>query len=213
MNPLEQFLLWVTYANLYDGSKMGYMGPGVRWNILGVLWLIALTAFTAKRFSTHFNNGFFPQPENRMRALLWAFAVLLFGFLATFLIQMMMDDFITDPINLSFGSWIYLAKGRGDFSVLKFINFKWDVYMLIFIFSLVSYLTGIWRFYQFTKTSLFWLSATVVFQLILGSQHIFYFLALSGYERLTTFWVSYPWFRILTGFFGASIIKKPERSA
>lgn len=212
MNWLEQFLLWITYANLYDSNRANYMGTGIRWNILGVFWMLILIAFTAKRFSGHFNNGFFPKPLQNPRSHLWNLALLLFAFASTFLLQMMVDDFITDPINLCFGSWKYLAQGRGEFAILKFVNFKWDVYLVIFIYALTFSLFGIWRFYQFTKISLLCLSITVVFQILLGYYHVFYFLDLTGYARLITFWVSYPWFRIFTGFLGASIIKKPGAS-
>lgn len=212
MNWLEQFLLWISYANLYDSNKANYMGLGVRWNILGVLWMLILIGFTAKRFSGHFKNGFFPKPKQNLNSYLWMMALLIFAFVSVFLLQMMVDDFITDPINLCFGSWKYLAPGRGAFSILKFINFKWDVYLLIVIYSLVFAATGIWRLYQFTKTSFFWLSITVIFQVALGYYHVFYFLDLTGYSRLMTFWVSYPWFRIFTGFLAASLIKKPGGS-
>jgi hypothetical protein len=212
LNLLEQFLQWITYANLYDSNRLNYLGTGVRWNILGVFWLLILVAFTAKRFSGHFNNGFFPKPAHNPRSYLWMIAVFLFAFVVTFLLQMMIDDFITDPINLCFGSWKYLAPGRGEFSILKFISFKWDVYLLIGIYSIVLAITGIWRLYQFTKTSLFWLSVTVIFQVALGYYHVFYFLDLTGYARLMTFWLSYPWFRIFTGFLGISLIKKPGGS-
>jgi hypothetical protein len=201
MNLFEQFLQWVTYAQCV----------GDRWNILGVLWLAALVTMSMRRFAIHYDkSGIFPKPSTKSKQDLWYFSLMIFGFLSTMLLQMMVDDFITTPINLAFGSWALLAPHLGEFSFLKLLAFKWDVYALIIVYSMVFYLTKLWRFYQFTRGSAFWLILTVSFQIFLGSQHVFYFLNLSGWERIYTFWISYPWFRIFTGFLGASIIKKPR---
>lgn len=203
MNLFEQILLWFTYAECL----------GNKWNILGVFWLTALVFMSMKRFEHHFDkSGIYPKPSTKSKQDLWYFSLLIFGFLSTMLLQMMIDDFITTPINLVFGSWELLVPHLGEFSFLKLLAFKWDVYALILCYSLVFYLTKVWRFYQFTKASAFWLILTVSLQIFLGSQHIFYFLNLTGYNRIYTFWISYPWFRILTGFLGASIIKKPGGS-
>jgi hypothetical protein len=203
LNLIEQFLLWITYLN-FGGNK---------WNIFGVLWLLALMAFTYKRFYAHFNlNNFFPKPAHNPRSIYWRGALILFSFTAVFLIQMIVDDFITTPINLAFGSWNLLAPHLGGFSPFKMFMFKVDVYLLMLLYAVIFGVLRIWQFYHFTKYSAVWLSLTVLFQIFLGSQHVFYFLDLTGYERLITFWVSYPWFRILTGLFAASIIKKPEGS-
>jgi hypothetical protein len=138
--------------------------------------------------------------------------VLIFAFIGVFLFQILVDDFITVPINLAFGSWSLLAPHMGTWALWKLVAFKWDNYAMVILFSLVFYVTGVWKFFHFTASSLFWLSVTLLFQLMLGSLHIWYFLGLSGYDRLTVFWVSYPWFRIFTGFLAASLIKKPGKT-
>jgi hypothetical protein len=174
---------------------------------------MALIVMSMRRFEIHFqNSGIFPKPSSKSKQDLWYFSLMIFAFLSTMLLQMMVDDFITTPINVAFGSWDLLAPQFGQFSFLKLFLFKWDVYALIVCYSLIFYLTKVWRFYQFTKASAFWLICTVSLQVLLGSQHVFYFLDLTGYDRIYTFWISYPWFRIFTGFLGASIIKKPGGS-
>jgi len=205
-NPLlaQNFLLYITYMNL----------GGNKWNIFGVLWLLALMAFYCKRFYGHFNlNNFFPKPEKNPRSLYWRGALILFSFTAVFLVQMVVDDFITTPINLAFGSWDLLAPHLGEFSFYKLFMFKVDVYLLILLYATIFAVLRIWQFYHFTRYSALWLSLTILLQILLGSQHIFYFLNLEGSERLITFWISYPWFRIFTGLFAASIIKEPESGA
>lgn len=200
MNLLEQLLLWISYFNL-GGSK---------WNILGILWLGALMWMSYKRFHGHFQKGFFPQPGHNPRSKIWVGCVIAFAFTSTFLLQMMVDDFITTPINLAFGSWYLIAPHLGPFTFLKLLEFKVDVYLGIMLYSVAFYMTSLWRFYHFTKWSMLWLSLTLILQVFLASQHIFYFLDLTGYDRIYAFWMSYPWFRIFTGLLGASLIKKPE---
>lgn len=205
MSWLDQLLQGITYMNLGEN----------KWNILGVFWLISLCIFYYIRFKKHFTNGYLPRPagnphHNRKRIIAWHFVIILFAFGIVYLLQMMLDDFITTPINLVFGSWSLLTPHMGSFSFLKLIAFKWDVYCSIIIYSLFFTFFKIWRFFRFTKYSTLLLTITVVFQFILASNHVFYFLDLSGSERIFTYWVSYPWFRILTGLFCASIMKKPE---
>lgn len=205
MNWLEQFLLWITYLNVYPGSQ--------KMNILGVFWLISLMFIAVKRFSWQFTNiQDWKKPEEKSRGYLWTFAILLFTFIAVFMWQIIIDDLITVPINLAFGSWPVMVPGRGAFSIEKLFIFKWDNYAYLAISGSLFYLAGIWKMYHFTKASLIWLSITIVDVVLLASMHVFIFITLSGYDRLFAFWVSYPWFRIFTGFLLASMIKKPGGS-
>lgn len=181
-------------------------------NIVGVIWAVALIFLAGRRFSWHFTEAGWKKPAPGARSYLWIFAMVLFGIVAVFMFQILSDDFITVPISLAFGSWKVLVPGRGDFSFLKLIAFKWDNYAVLAVFSSVFYISGVWKFYHFTKQSLFWLSVTVAFVVLVSSLHIFTFMQLSGYARLTAFWSTYPLFRIYTGFMFASIIKKPGGS-
>jgi hypothetical protein len=201
LSLLRQFLLDVTYGNLWPG--------GLRMNILGVLWAAALIIVAARRFSWQFSSvQDWPRPAGRFRGYLWVVAIVLFAIIAVFLFQIIVDDFITVPIQLAFGSWSILVPGRGGFTLLKLIAFKWDNYSVVILISALFYLCGIWRFCHFTKASLFWLSVTVAFVAVQSYYHVFSFMQLSGDARITAFWIGYPWFRIITGFLFASLIKK-----
>jgi hypothetical protein len=204
LNWIEQLLLWITYFNVYPG--------GLRMNILGVFWAVALIYLAARRFSWHFTDAGWERPAARARKYLWIFAMVLFGIIAVFMFQIVTDDFITVPISLAFGSWKVLVPGRGEFSLLKLIAFKWDNYAVLAVTASLFYISGVLKFYHFTKVSLFWLSLTVGSVVIVSMFHVFSFMQLSGYERLTAFWFTYPWFRIFTGFMFSSIIKKPGGS-
>jgi hypothetical protein len=182
-------------------------------NILGVLWAAALIILAARRFSWHFTEAGWPMPSARARKYLWILAMILFAVIAVFMFQILTDDLITVPISLAFGSWKVLVPGRGDFSLWKLILFKWDNYAVLAITGSVFFLCGVWKFYQFTKASLVWLSLTVSLVILVSSFHVFTFLQLSGEARLTAFWLTYPSFRIISGFLLASMIKKPGGSS
>lgn len=199
MDWLYQFLLWVTYQELWNGHSA---------NILGAFWLIALMIMAARRLSWHCSNIGWAQPSHGYKRVLWLFAVLLFGFLFAFLFQIVTDEFVTVPLSLAFGGWSLMVPTLGPFTIWKLIVFKWDSYMLILVYSSVFFLSGVWKFCHFTKKSLIWLIAIIVFASFIYGMGIFYFLNLSGWARIRAFWVSYPPWRILTGFLGASIIKK-----
>lgn len=204
MGIIEQLLQWFTYVELWPGGKAA--------NLFGVLWLIALTFVASRRFSWHFSELGWGKPSKLPKRALWIFAIILFGFLSTFLLQIITDEFISVPMGLVFGSWNLLAPHLGAFSLWKLIQFKWDSYLLILVYSSVFYVSGVWKFYHFTKESLIWLIVLLGFTFFLNSQGIIYFLNLSGWARIRNFWLSYPEWRIITGFLGASIIKKPGGS-
>lgn len=205
MSWVEQLLLWITYVNLYPGTQ--------KMNILGLFWFISLMFVAVKRFSWQLTNvQEWKKPAGKGKRYLWIFAVLLFAFIAVFMWQIIIDDLITVPINLAFGSWTVMVPGRGAFSIEKLFIFKWDNYSYLLITGLLFYLAGIWKMYHFTKASLVWLSITILDVIMLASMHVFIFITLSGYDRLFAFWVSYPWFRIFTGFLFVSMIKKPGES-
>jgi len=137
-------------------------------------------------------------------------------FLAAYMIfffQMVLDDFITSPINLLFGSWELRASVFGEFSMWNWLMTKWDVYTMITLFFLVFSTKQLWQFFRFTKQSVVWLILIIGFSLVIANTHWWTHLRYDGWMRIQVFWLSYPQFRILTGFFVASLIKplrKPQ---
>ena len=184
---------------------------GNKANILGFIWLLALWFVAYKRFRGHFAKGYFPQPQQSYKRFLWVFAVLLISFGSVFLLQLLMDDAVTTPISIAFGSWDKLMRDKGDFTLLRLFNFKWDVYGLIFSYLFFFTAARLWQFFQFTKSSLLCLVGVIVFQVavsgmqIFGS-HMFY----DGWQRIWIFWLTYPEYRILSGLLFSSILKKPR---
>lgn len=202
MNVLESFLYGVASFEVL-GNKA---------NILGFFWLIALTIVAYKRFHVYFENGYYPKPKgNRWKGIMWVLVLVLISWSCAWLTQLLMDDAITTPISIVFGSWKLLSVHVGEFSFLKLFLFKWDVYALIFVHIFFFSVIRLWRFFQFTKWSALCLTSAIVFQVIVSSfgifgSHIWY----EGWDRITIFWLTYPEFRIITGFFFASIIRKPK---
>jgi hypothetical protein len=202
LNWIYRFLLDITYAELWPNHHTA--------NILGLLWLIALMTFAYWCFSWHFQNSGWPQPSHGSKRILWVVAIVGFAFVFTFLLQIVTDELIVVPFGIAYGSWNLLSAQLGSFTIWKLIGFKWDSYMLIIVYSGLLFLSGAWKFLHFTKQTLFWLIVIVAFSFWLNSSaHIFYFLNLTGWARIRAFYLSYPVWRILIGFLGASIIKKP----
>jgi hypothetical protein len=192
-------MLWLTYQELLNGQSA---------NMVGFFWMIALVIVGSRRFAWHFQNNGWPQPSHGIKRILWILAVILFAFLFVFLLQVITDEFLTVPIALAFGSWVLMPPSMGAFTIWKLIAFKWYSYLLIAVYGSIFYLSGCWRFCHFTKKSLIWLISVMCYSIFIDANHIFYFLNLSGWTRFRAFYITYPPWRVLLGFFGASLIKK-----
>jgi len=210
MNWFEAFLSFVANFQLLGNHA----------NIVGFLWLLILTVFMYSRFKGLFRNCYSLRCStcnfsrlccpNSKRNMAWHFVILFLSAYIIFFFQMILDDTITTPINLLFGSWEMRAPVLGSFSLYNLLLTKWDVYAMILIYALVFYVKGLHQFFHFTKYSMFWLILVVAFSLVIASTHWWNHLRFDGWMRTQVFWLSYPEFRVLTGFFVASLIKKQK---
>lgn len=192
------FLKWISYFQLTGNNS----------NIIGFFWLIALTIFGYVRLQKHFEqNNYFPKPTG-FRVKLWFLIPLLFSFLWVFLMQLLIDDGITTPVSLMFGGWSLLKND--PFTLVKLWAHKSDVYLDITVLLILFTWFGIWKFFRFTKKSFFWLILIIAFQVIVSSQHLFNYAIVTGDAHVWVFWLTYPEFRSLSGFFSASLLKKAE---
>lgn len=208
MNWLQEFLLFVANFQILGNHA----------NILGFFWLISLSLFMYSQFKNLFRSCYSLRCStcnfsrlccprtNRRKA--WHFIIFFLSGYIVFFFQMILDDTITTPINLLFGSWEMREPVLGSFSMFNLLATKWDVYAMILLFALVFYAKGLWRFFHFNKTSLFWLILVVVFSVAVAQTHWWSHLRFEGWMRAEVFWFSYPEFRILTGFFVASLVRK-----
>jgi len=209
MNWLEGFLLWIANFQIFGNHA----------NIIGFLWLLVLTTFIYSRFKGLFKKCYSLRCgtcnfsriccPNSNRNKVWHFTILSLSAYITFFFQMLLDDTITTPINLIFGSWELRQPVLGAFSVYNLWLTKFDVYLMIMLFALVFWVKGFHQFFHFTKYSIFWLSLVLFFSIIIAQTHWWTHLRFEGDMRILVFWLSYPEFRVLTGFFVASLIKKP----
>ena len=199
---IYQFLSLIANAELYSNHL----------NIIGAIWAVTLTLFLYFRFKVNFQsyNVFPMQTKTRWHKALWFVIVFLFAIAVTLLMQYMIDDFITTPISLLFGSWSEL--NRGSFTFIKLLTFKWDVYASIIVFSLFFYMCGVWRLFKFTGISAVLLLMSICLTLTIASNHIWDYTAYSGTLRTEIFWLTYPEFRALTALFVISIVKQPRLS-
>ncbi len=175
-------------------------------NILGVFWVLALMIVAFKSFKTQLPH-YLLEPKAQRKVTL-TFSVLAISFVYIFLMQQCLDDLLTIPIQLLFGSWRMVETQLGSLTLFALLDYRWEIYISIITISIVFSYYGFWKLFHFTKESAFWLSATIIFQIFLASQHNFNFRELQGYDRMVAYWVSYPEFRILSGFFVASTFKK-----
>jgi hypothetical protein len=192
MNPIE-WLFW-------NIPSMEILGNAA--NILGLFWLLALMFIAYRRI----------RPTIREKDKRWKAALLclMLSFYIVFFFQMLLDDTITTPINLLFGAWEIRAPALGEFTIMKLLMTKFDVYGMIAGMVLVFYIGGIWKFLHITWKSAFWLTLVLLFSLAVAQTHWWLHLRFEGWMRVQVFWLSYPEFRILTGFLVESLIKKPE---
>ena len=198
MSWIEEFLFFISSCELLENKA----------NILGFIWLLTLMYFAYGRFKGHFENGYLPNKKTNRK--LWIIVVFLVSFYAVFMFQLIFDDLITTPINLLFGSWELRQPVLGPLTFLSFFSTKWDVWAILIIFAFFFYIKGLWQFFRFTKYSAIWLMLIIVFSFVVANQHWWTHLRYDGWMRVQVFWLSYPEYRILTGLFFSSILKKPK---
>lgn len=196
MDWLYQILLWLANAEIFNGSS----------NILGLIWLLLLMWIMYNRFKPQFREMFPKKYETK----LWYFALILITFCTVFLMQMMIDDLIQTPIDLIFGSWQLKAAQMGAFSLYNLLLLKWDVYSMILIYSLGFSTIGVWHFFHFDKKSGILLAAVILWIAMVAQTHYWSHLRFDGWMRIQVYWLTYPEFRILTGFFIGTIVKKKK---
>jgi len=190
---------WIANADLLHNSL----------NIMGLIWFVVLILLASKWFDAEIGNVW---PKLiKQRKLFRYFILLLLAFGSIFFMQILIDDLITTPIDLVFGSWILMQPTIGAFTFLKLWYFKYPVYLNMALYTTFFSLFGFWRLFCFTKKSAFWLILLIAFQVFLASQHNFDFRSLTGTAKTIAFWDSYPEFRIISGFFVASVLKKRRK--
>ena len=199
---IEIFIEILTFIANSDLSKSG----AGALNILGALWLLILMVLTYMRLKPQFSSSL-PKPKGHKK-LIWFFCLVALSYTYIFLMQQILSEVLEWNIFLAFGSWSLVESYVGPLSLLKVLNNRAEMYISIILICFVFTYYGFWRLFHFTKESAFWLLATIALLVLLGSQHNYNFRVLQGYDRMIAFWLSYPEFRILTGFFVASTLKK-----
>lgn len=175
-------------------------------NVLGLLWFLVLIGIVFKGFRPQFREKF----PRKYGTFLWYFALFLISFCTVFLMQMVIDDLIQTPIDLLFGSWQLKIAQMGAFSLFKLLILKWDVYSMIFTYWLAFSVIGVWHFFHFSKKSALFLAICIAWVVLIAQTHYWSHLRFEGWMRIQVYWLTYPEFRILTGFFIASIVKKQK---
>jgi hypothetical protein len=193
---LIAFLTWMFYLI----PRLDFLGDHA--NFIGFLWLLSLVIVFFKRI----RKPEFPLMSRKQMI------PLVRAFLIAWLFQIGIDEVITMPLNLLSGSWIMMQPGWGNFTLLKLIDFKADVYFQIIAVVYSLLISGAFqKHYQFTRKSLFWFSTILLMQLVLSFHlHWWNYRTFPDPKYSIVFWSSYPEFRVLSGFFAVSIIKKPR---
>jgi hypothetical protein len=174
-------------------------------NILGMIWLFALIGLACFRFNFGIGKIW---PKLIQRKWLRYFVVFFLAFGSIYFFQILIDDLITSPIDLAFGSWSLLQPMFGAFTLWKWFEFKVDVYLNMALYVTFFSLGNLWGLFTFTKKSAFWLILLIAFQVFLAVQHNYNFRFLTGDAKFWAYWLSYPEFRIISGLFVASILRK-----
>lgn len=198
---IKEIALAFTYLDVQAG----------RMNILGAFWFFALTMFTFRRFRIYYKEGkIFQNRSSKLRRFFSYVIVFAISGFSIFLIQMLFDDALTTPMNLLFGSWTLVQAQAGPFTIWKLIESKWDVYIMISLIVVYFATQDFWKWFQFSKWSLLWLSIIIAYQIALSYFHIFQFRGLPEDIRIRNYWITYPEWRTLTGLFVTTIIRKPK---
>jgi len=198
---LQEFLIFVINLNLI----------GDHAHLFGFLWLSALT-FTFYLRLKHLMPAAQVDPNAGRIRKLWANRKPLFtAFAIGWFIQLSIDEFVTFWINLLSGSWSMVELQLGSFTLTKLLWFKADCYFQwVFIFFVFT-ISNTWQYLQATKRALFWLILIILFQSTLSVLHIWNHHPYQGTELIIVFFLTYPEFRTLTGFFGSNIVRKPQK--
>ena len=200
MNILEQIAFWIINLNLI----------GDHGHIIGFLWLIALIITFFKRLKD-LVPGKHDQPT-RWKSILSYRKVAAISFSIAWFIQVMVDECITFLFNLASGAWSMIEFQKGAFTIEKLFWMKADSYFQIALFFFVFTIANVWQYFHVTKRTLFWLSLVMLYQGILAYLHIWNHHAYTGTPLILVFFLTYPEFRILTGFLGSNLVKKPEQT-
>ncbi len=178
-------------------------------NVLGAFWFLVLIIVASRRFIPQF-RVYLPQPPGKKKIFWWV-AILCFAYATIFLAQQIFDDFITWPLGILTGAWSLLEPSLGPMTVFKLFAIKWDVYLTIAMSLFIFTYYGLWRFFQFTKWSLFWSTLVIVFSIYLAVNGQWNY-RIQYVDHTIPFWLTYPESRIMTGFLISSVIKKPGKN-
>ena len=180
-------------------ANMDFMNNSL--NILGMIWLVALIFLACQRFNIEIENlgGIWPKLQ-RQRKLVRAAILFVLAFGTIYFFQILIDDLITTPIDLGFGSWILLQPWLGPFTIWKLFMFKVNVYLNMLLYFFFFSVCGLWPLLKFNRKSAFWLCLLIAFQLVLSIQHNYNFRSLMGAAKTFSFWESYPEFRIILAY-------------
>lgn len=191
---LYDLLDWFAHAELL----------GNRYNILAVAWALILTFTIYKRIKGM--NPLFKKELTGFKRSAIAFGV---AGMTVYFLQLLIDDFITTPIDTAFGSWS-LMVGYGNFTLMKILLFKADIYLMIVLLFLGFTMLDLWQMFHWTRWSTIALVSLIGFQIVLAYAHYWNQWQYSGVEMVKEYWLSYPEFRVLSGLFVASIIRKSK---
>lgn len=164
-----------------------------RVNILGVVWVITLIYIVSGQFNHSFT-------KSRILSTLFAFSLVM-------LVQGCLDE-MTVFVNVLFGGWNWFLLRADEFTLIGLLMMRWAIYASIVLTLCIFGTYNLFKYLQFSKLSMFYLSIFLVIAFYGGYIHYADYGLYLGFERVWRYWLVYPEVKLLWGLFCLSIVRK-----